>query len=532
MWTFHKSESGGTKCTAGTNKKRQRTRMALIWIERILLICGVGLAAFYGAARIEGLLSSRAALKEFATKMSADRGGDDRDQKASLETAASFPESELPSVDFSQWGESRVKAYKQSASKQSGGALAVLHIPKIRLEAPIFEGTGDLTLNHGLGRIVGTAHVGESGNIGIAGHRDGFFRGLKDVGVGDAIEVKRLEGTDTYVVDEIKIVAPTQVEVLQSSSVPMLTLVTCYPFYFVGSAPQRYIVTASLLSEKNGGVGFSESGPPSATNNSIRRKHMNIFGKKINWLNKGAGVIALAMLALGTVAAQDSTVTTVQHGEPSFETQVKNAEVVYAEGNDLVLKLENGGVEHLVVPDSDKFTIDGKDVSVHELVPGTKLTQTIITSSTPRYVNSVRTIEGKVWHVNAPRSVILNLPDNSNQVFRVPSHATFTVNGEKKTVFDLRKGMKLKATIVTDEEHTIVESNKLAFGNAPKPSTPREVGVLLFLAPPQPQVALASAEQPVELPATGSSLPLVGLAGGLAIAMALAVRAVRQTRGV
>lgn len=90
------------------------------------------------------------------------------------------------------------------------------------------------------------------------------------------------------------------------------------------------------------------------------------------------------------------------------------------------------------VPDSDKFTIDGKELSVSELVPGTKLTQTITTTATPRYVNSVRTIEGKVWHVNAPNLLILTLPDNKNQVFNVPSHAKFNIDGKEKTVFDLK----------------------------------------------------------------------------------------------
>jgi len=259
---------------------------------------------------------------------------------------------------------------------------------------------------------------------------------------------------------------------------------------------------------------------------------MNLF-RKASFFGSGTGAIVLGMLALGTAAAQDSTVTTIAHGQPSYETQVKNAEIVYVEGNDLVLKLENGRVEHMVVPDTDRFTIDGKQVSVHELVPGTKLTQTITTATTPRFVNTVRTIEGKVWHVNAPKSLILTLPDNRNQTFNVPSHAKFTVDGKEKTVFDLRKGMKIKATIVTDEEHSIVESNKVAYGQAPRILTPpREIGVLLFTVP-QPQVSLASAEQPAEmLPETGSSLPLVGLMGTLTIAMSLGLWAVRRTRTI
>ena len=80
---------------------------------------------------------------------------------------------------------------------------------------------------------------------------------------------------------------------------------------------------------------------------------MNLF-KKATVMNKGTAAILLALVAFGAAAAQDSTVTTIAHGQPSFDTQVKNAEIVYVEGNDLVLKLENGRVEHLVVHDSDR----------------------------------------------------------------------------------------------------------------------------------------------------------------------------------
>ena len=114
---------------------------------------------------------------------------------------------------------------------------------------------------------------------------------------------------------------------------------------------------------------------------------MNLF-RKTSLMNKGVGALVLAMLTLATAGAQDSTVTTITHGQPSFDTKVKNAEIVYVEGNDLVLKLENGRVEHLVVPDSDKFTIDGKEISVYELVPGTKLTKSL--PPPPRRVMSTR----------------------------------------------------------------------------------------------------------------------------------------------
>jgi sortase A len=532
MWRFRKSRNVGQETPERKLERRGRVRKVLIWIERLLLIPGLALATFYSAARLESWFTSRASVNQFATEQPPAETRKQGEAQNPHDARDSFQELELPEVDFGLWDKGRVKAYERSVAEQSGVPLAVLRIPRIHLEAPLFDDTGKLTLNHGVGRIAGTSRPGETGNIGIAGHRDGFFRGLENVSVGDVIELKTRQGTAEYTVDEIQIVTPQHVEVLRPTAIPSLTLVTCYPFYFFGSAPQRYIVTASLSQEKNGEAGNTNLSTPTFESNSTRRKQMKLF-KKAGFFGKGAGAIVLGLVALGTVAAQDSSVTTITHGQPSFDTQVKNAEIVYVEGNDLVLKLENGRIEHLIVPNSDKFTIDGKEVGVQELVPGTKLTQTITTMTTPRYVNTVRTIEGKVWHVSAPNSVILTLPDNKNQRFNLPSDAKFTLDGREKTAFDLRKGMKIKATIVTDEEHTVVESNKLAYGQAPRVATPAQVGVLLFVTPPPSPVTLASAEQPADtLPETGSPLPLLGLLGTLAIVTSLGVRAVRQARGI
>lgn len=85
--------------------------------------------------------------------------------------------------------------------------------------------------------------------MAIAGHRDGFFRGLKDIGLGDRIEMVMPGRTETYIIDRITIVAPSDVSVLQPRLRESLTLITCYPFYFVGSAPQRYIVQASVADD-------------------------------------------------------------------------------------------------------------------------------------------------------------------------------------------------------------------------------------------------------------------------------------------
>src|SRR5580692_9960398 len=175
---------------------------------------------------------------------------------------------------------------------------------------------------------------------------------------------------------------------------------------------------------------------------------------------------AFAAFFVGAIA-QDTTTTTVRHHRSQYEIKVRNAEIVYVEGNDLVMKLENGKIEHVIVPDSDEFIIDGRNVSVHELKPGTRLTQTITTTTTPRYVNTIRVLKGKVWHVNAPNSVVVSLPDGTNHRYSVPKHAKFIVNGQPKTVFDLRKGMTFQATIITDEPQTLIAEDKVTAGQAP-----------------------------------------------------------------
>lgn len=149
----------------------------------------------------------------------------------------------------------------------------MLQIPKIHLIVPLLDGTDDLTLNHAVGRIAGTARPGKEANIGIAGHRDGFFRGLKDVKLGDSIELRTVKGTDKYVVDQIRIVKPDNVSVLKPRPSSSLTLVTCYPFYFIGSAPQRYVVMASLERETSSGSRISIPGPePQHTTNNKEKR--------------------------------------------------------------------------------------------------------------------------------------------------------------------------------------------------------------------------------------------------------------------
>jgi sortase A len=209
----------------------------------LLMVCGVGLLIFYAAARIHEFIFYRIAIGQFE-KLKDEAVTSDSTQEKSI---APLPLA-VPAPDYSSWSSARIRHYEASLAAKVSPPIALLRIARVNVEAPVLEGTDDLTLNRGLGRIPGTARPGEIGNIGIAGHRDGFFRELKDIKLGDRIELETPQGTATYIVDHLQIVNPAEVNVLQSGSTSSLTLVTCYPFYFIGSAPQRFIVHAALVS--------------------------------------------------------------------------------------------------------------------------------------------------------------------------------------------------------------------------------------------------------------------------------------------
>jgi len=214
------------------------------WTQRLLFILGSLLIVIYVAAYVYRGILSRAQLEQF----------DSLRAKTTVQgTDALVPESGF-TVDFRLWSAKRIAEYKDSLAQQVDPPLAVLLISKFQLRVPVIEGTDELTLNRGIGHIAGTARPDQEGNIGLAGHRDGFFRVLKDISRGDTIELQTTRATDHFVVDQIVLVRPDDVSVLQPTLGRSLTLVTCYPFYFIGSAPQRYIVRASITSSNATGV--------------------------------------------------------------------------------------------------------------------------------------------------------------------------------------------------------------------------------------------------------------------------------------
>jgi len=153
--------------------------------------------------------------------------------------------------DTSSWSPERIESYR-SASNRKDAAIGVLKVDSAGIAAPIFAGASDRNLDRGIGWIEGTAQLGQDGNVGLAGHRDGFFRALKDIRVGDRIRTSTLTGERVYQVTATDIVSPQDVYVLENTNSPTLTLVTCHPFYFVGSAPNRFVVYAIAADHEDG----------------------------------------------------------------------------------------------------------------------------------------------------------------------------------------------------------------------------------------------------------------------------------------
>jgi sortase A len=141
-------------------------------------------------------------------------------------------------------------AAQPRSAPAASGLVGRITIPRVGVSAVVAEGADDDTLARAVGHITGTALPGQPGNVGLAGHRDTFFRPLRNIHLGDTIMLTTAEGNFRYRVVSTKIVDPRAVGVLASTAEEALTLVTCYPFYFVGSAPSRFIVRAERSAQQ------------------------------------------------------------------------------------------------------------------------------------------------------------------------------------------------------------------------------------------------------------------------------------------
>lgn len=197
---------------------------AALALEMLLVLAGVVALTSYGLLQFE------------QTRGQADL-------RAQFESAETSPlPAELP-------GEAPQEELEADLRASAGKALGRLTSERIGLDVMIAEGVDHKTLRRAAGRIPGTARLDSEGNIGIAAHRDTFFRPLRKIENGDVLEVETYQGRYRYRVDWTAVVDPSNVEFLEASSTSELTLVTCYPFYYVGPAPRRFIVRATRLDD-------------------------------------------------------------------------------------------------------------------------------------------------------------------------------------------------------------------------------------------------------------------------------------------
>jgi hypothetical protein len=254
----------------------------------------------------------------------------------------------------------------------------------------------------------------------------------------------------------------------------------------------------------------------------------------------GAGLICMAFALVTN--AQEQTQTQVQAGQPTRQISVRRGTVVYVSGNNVVMKGEDGRIRAFNnVPDSARIIVDGQPLSVHDVRPGMKIERITITKTTPEVITTIKTVTGTVFSVTPPISVVLTLEDGKNQEFKIPDGTKFTIDGQPTDAFSLKPGMKVSATAVTEVPETVVTKRSRMLGQmpAPPPETISPDAPLIIIVPvpveateaapaPAETPAPAPAEPaPAKLPKTGSSLPLVGLLGGVFCSLAFGLKARR-----
>jgi hypothetical protein len=198
--------------------------------------------------------------------------------------------------------------------------------------------------------------------------------------------------------------------------------------------------------------------------------------------------------------------------------------------------MEDGTLRHFDnIPDNVSVLVDGKPVNIHNAKVGMKVEKQTITSTTPRVITTVETVSGTVWHVAPPSTVILTLENGTNQSFKIPKGQKFTVDGEEKDAWGLKKGMKVYVQRVTEVPETVVAEEIKRTGKMPPPPPQPKADIPILVvtvpAPPAPAqtVETAAAEPaPKQLPKTASDLPLIGLLGALFCALSLTAITVRM----
>jgi sortase A len=217
-----------------STRRRDALRTALRAGEYALALVGGACLIAYGGACARATITQQRESAQF-----------DAAVRARIEARQQQIQAE--STHRREWSRARVAKYEATLDTPVR-AIGRLEIPEVDLSVMVLEGTDANTLDRAVGHIPGTARPGGHGNIGIAGHRDSYFRGLRHLKAGDALSLTTLDGTARYEIDKIEVVKPARADVLDPTDHPTLTLVTCYPFFHVGDAPLRYIVHARQVS--------------------------------------------------------------------------------------------------------------------------------------------------------------------------------------------------------------------------------------------------------------------------------------------
>ena len=216
-----------------------RNLSLLCWSRNILFVIGILALGYYGYIAAGARIYQAQQTRQFEQAVR---------QSTLASPAGETPNPRIP-IDVSPAPVPRSSAVGFDAPGRPGSVLGQIEIRKIGLAVMILEGTDNYALRRAVGHIPDTPLPGQPGNVAIAGHRDTFFRGLRKIAKNDEITLTTWSGSFRYVVDFSEVVEPSDTEVLDPSSEAILTLVTCYPFYYVGPAPKRFIVRAHMIPE-------------------------------------------------------------------------------------------------------------------------------------------------------------------------------------------------------------------------------------------------------------------------------------------
>lgn len=237
-------------------------------------------------------------------------------------------------------------------------------------------------------------------------------------------------------------------------------------------------------------------------------------------MKKYFGIVAMILLFASIAIAQHTSSQERIKGQSKTHVMVRAGKVIATEGNNLIIQMQDGKVEHFNVPADSKFTVDGKEVGIADLKPGTELSQSVITTTTPTTLRTTTTISGRVFAVNAPTSVILTLPDGENRRYYIPEGQKINVGGQEMDAFALKPGMKIDAKVTQEvpEEDVEVRRGEVVGMAPPEEAKPAEPATTAQntqpTAPAQPAPEAAPAESKKEaLPQTASNLPLLCLIG-------------------